>query len=350
MDPFPLTVTKINPLSDERWRHFVDHHPQASIFHHMGWLGALQQTYGHKPYVLTTARPGEPLKDGLVFSEVKSWLTGKRVVSLPFSDHCDILVDSQSGYETLLSEYSRYAARFNYAEIRPLYTQVSLPSTWSIGEEYVHHSLSLEPSLDDLFSRFHKSCIQRKVRKAEKERLHYAKGNDEALLHQFYKLLICTRRRHGIPPQPLQWFRNLVAHLGDRLSIRIASQGDSPIAAILTLSHKQTCVYKYGCSDEQYHHLGGMPFLFWRLIEECKAEQILELDFGRTDPDNEGLLSFKDRFGAARTQLTYLRHPGVRKRSTSSIHMQFPVAGQIFSKLPNAISWRLGGLLYRHMG
>lgn len=346
-----MEANKINPLSDERWRKFVDHHPRASIFHHVGWLGALQRTYGHKPYVLTSARPGEPLKDGLVFSEVKSWLTGKRLVSLPFSDHCDILSDSQGGYEILLSEYSRYAARFNYVEIRPLHTEAPLPSqNWNIGEEFVHHSLSLEPSLGSLFSRFHKSCIQRKVRKAEKEGLHYARGNDEALLQQFYGLLICTRRRHGIPPQPLQWFRNLVSHLGDRLTIRIASQADRPISAILTLSHKQTCVYKYGCSDEQYHHLGGMPFLFWRLIEECKTEQILELDFGRTDLENEGLLSFKDRFGAVRTPLTYLRLPGVRKRSTRSIHMQFPVAGQIFSKLPNAISWRLGGLLYRHMG
>lgn len=346
-----MQVSKINPLVDERWRHFVDHHPRSSIFHHVGWLGALQHTYGHKPYVLTTAQPGEPIKDGLVFAEVKSWLTGKRLVSFPFSDHCDILADSESGFEALLSEYSRSASKFKYAEIRPLYSMPSQPSqTWSLEEEYVHHSLSLEPSLESLFSQFHKSCIQRKVRKAEKEGLRYAKGNDEALLQQFYKLLICTRRRHGIPPQPLKWFRNLISHLGHRLTLRIASQADRPIAAILTLSHKQTCVYKYGCSDEQYHHLGGMPFLFWKLIEECKAEKLVELDFGRTDLDNEGLLSFKDRFGAVRTRLTYLRHPGVRKKSTSSIHMQFPVAGQIFSKLPDAISWRLGGLLYRHMG
>ena len=346
-----MQVNKINPLSDERWVHFVDHHPKASIFHHVGWLGALQQTYGHKPYVLTTAQAGEPLKDGLVFAEVKSWLTGKRLVSLPFSDHCDILVDSERGLEALLGEYSRYAAKFNYAEIRPLYSMTSPPSaSWNMEEEYVHHSLSLEPSLDSLFSQFHKSCIQRKVKKAEKEGLHYAKGNDDTLLQQFYKLLICTRRRHGIPPQPLQWFRNLVSHLGDRLSIRIASQADRPIAAILTLSHKKTCVYKYGCSDEQFHHLGGMPFLFWKLIQECKDEQVVDLDFGRTDLTNEGLLSFKDRFGSVRTRLAYLRYPGVRKRNTSSIQTQFPVAGQIFSKLPDAISWRLGGLLYRHMG
>jgi len=346
-----VQVNKINPLSDERWRCFVDHHPKASIFHHVGWLGALQQTYGHKPYVLTTAHPGEPLKDGLVFAEVKSWLTGRRLVSLPFSAHCDVLVDSDIGFETLLKEFSKYTAKFNYAEIRPLKTIMPSPmQNWNQEEEYVHHSLSLKPSLDSLFGQFHKSCIQRKVRKAEKEGLHHAKGNDEALLQQFYKLLICTRRRHGLPPQPLQWFRNLVSHLGDRLMIRIASQADRPIAAILTLSHKQTCVYKYGCSDEQYHHLGGMPFLFWRLIEECKSEQVEELDFGRTDLDNEGLLSFKDRFGAVRTNLSYLRYQGVGKNSASSIHMHFPVAGQIFSKLPDAISWRLGGLLYRHMG
>lgn len=345
-----MEFIKIDPLQDGRWRHFVDHHPRASIFHHVGWLGALYQTYGHKPYVLTTAHPDEPLEDGLVFSEVKSWLTGKRLVSLPFSDHCDILADSEIRFEALLKEYSKYGATFDYAEIRPLNTLPSLPSQdWHSEKEFVHHSLSLEPSLDSLFGRLHKSCIQRKVRKAEKEGLQYAKGNNEALLQQFYQLHMCTRRRHGVPPQPLQWFRSLVSNLSERLTIRIASQSDRPIAAILTLSHRQTCVYKYGCSDEQHHRLGAMPFLFWRMIEECKIEHFAQLDFGRTDLTNEGLISFKDRFGAVRTRLPYLRYPGVRGKNASSFRTQFPIAGHIFSKLPEAICWRLGELLYRHM-
>jgi len=68
-------------------------------------------------------------------------------------------------------------------------------------------------------------------------------------------------------------------------------------------------VYKYGCSDEKFHHLAGMPFLFWKLIEESKALGAEQIDFGRTDMDNDGLVEFKDRFGTTRQRLTYYRYP-----------------------------------------
>jgi len=43
--------------------------------------------------------------------------------------------------------------------------------------------------------------------------------------------------------------------------IRVARKDGKAIAAIVTLRHRSAVVYKYGCSDEQYHHLAGMPLL-----------------------------------------------------------------------------------------
>ncbi len=101
--------------------------------------------------------------------------------------------------------------------------------------------------------------------------MSYEVGTSERLLSSFYGLLRLTRRRHGLPPQPLAWFRNLVACLGDKLAIHVASKDGLPIASILTLSFKKTMVYKYGGSDAAHHRLGGMPFLFWQAIQRAKA-------------------------------------------------------------------------------
>jgi hypothetical protein len=38
----------------------------------------------------------------LVFCRVRSWLTGRRSISLPFSDHCEPLVES---HEALAGVY-----------------------------------------------------------------------------------------------------------------------------------------------------------------------------------------------------------------------------------------------------
>jgi lipid II:glycine glycyltransferase (peptidoglycan interpeptide bridge formation enzyme) len=137
--------------------------------------------------------------------------------------------------------------------------------------------------------------------------------------------------------------------MGNDVEIRVARKESTPIAAILTLSHRQTNVYKYGCSDEKYHHLSGMPFLFWKLIEESKNEGAEQIDFGRTDLQNEGLVRFKDEFGAARRRLTYLRYPeSATMNHPASTDMS--AARRLFSVLPDVLSSRAGRLLYRHMG
>src|SRR5215469_16265318 len=84
----------IDPLQDIRWEQFLQVHHDACLFHSTAWLGALQRTYGYTPLVYTTSRPREPLRDGMVFCRVDSWLTGRRLVGLPFSDYCAPLIDS----------------------------------------------------------------------------------------------------------------------------------------------------------------------------------------------------------------------------------------------------------------
>jgi hypothetical protein len=83
------SVNRIDPLRDPRWSRLVSRHPQASLFHSVEWLAALKDTYGYEPRAYTTAARGEELENGLLFSSVKSWVTGSRLVSAPFSDHCD---------------------------------------------------------------------------------------------------------------------------------------------------------------------------------------------------------------------------------------------------------------------
>ena len=85
---------EIDPLRDERWASLVESHPHASVFHSNNWLKALRSVYGYEPVVMTTCPPGARLTNGLVFCRVNSWLTGRRLVSLPFSDHCEPLIGS----------------------------------------------------------------------------------------------------------------------------------------------------------------------------------------------------------------------------------------------------------------
>ena len=346
-------VYRFDPLADERWGQLLEADPSASIFHTTGWLQALKHTYGYEPIGFTTSKPKERLSNGIIFCRVKSWITGSRIVSLPFSDHCEPLLDSAESFEALLVGIQAEAQRmrWKYVELRPLVRPAPIEGNvmFPKAEEFYFHRLDLKNDADSVFRRFHKSCVQRKIRRAEKENLVYERGRSETLLERFYSLLVLTRRRHQLPPQPLKWFRHLANCLGDRLTIHLVSKGETPVASIVTLTYRSSLVYKYGCSNDRFHNLGGMPFLFWTAIQEAKEHGIRELDLGRSDLENSGLVQFKDHLGAACSKLTYYRYPAVP--ASSQLHNWGSRAVRyLFSQAPDSLLVPAGKLLYKHLG
>jgi hypothetical protein len=325
------------------------------VFHTTEWLEALRRTYGYEPVGVTACAPGRELSNGMVFCRIRSWLTGRRMVSLPFSDHCQPLVGSDDELEYLLFALDGEpdARKWKYVEIRP----VDPPGGASMekAQTFCFHRLDLSPTSEELFRGFHKDCVQRKIRRALREALAYEDGRSETLLRQFYELLVLTRRRQRLPPQPLIWFRNLIECMGEKLSIRVASKDGHPVAGILTLRYKGTMVYKYGGSDKNFSNLGGMHLVLWKAIEEAKRDGLLEFDLGRSDWDNHGLIDFKDRWGAARSELTYLHCPSKRSRGGADILSGASVFGtrvvkQIADLAPHGLVSIAGRALYRHLG
>lgn len=347
-------VYEIDPLKDGRWADFVAGHPDACAFHSVGWLKALKVSYDYEPFVLTTARPGETLADGLLLCKVKSWLTGSRIVSLPFSDHCQPLVADEGTLSKLLKRAREYeeSGNWKYIELRPLPSiSPALFSELSLNPSQTHalHVLDLRPSGEEIFNGFHKSCVRRVINRANREQLTVKEGRSDEILRMFYSLLLLTRRRHELPPQPMTWFRSVLDCLGENALIRVAMKGDVPVASILTLSHHRVVIYKYGCSDAAHHNLGGMPFLFWRAIQDAKAAGAEQFDLGRSDLDNPGLISFKGHLGAQASQLTYYRHPTTPVPGPAA-KSRIKLAQKMFTLLPNRLLSAAGAALYRHIG
>lgn len=349
-----MDVYSLDPLRDPRWPEFVGLHPRASVFHTAGWLRALERTYRFSPIAFTTSRPTGELRDALVFADVRSWLTGRRLVSLPFSDHCEPLLDGPDGqspevFRALCSAALRYRAEAGgrYVEVRPASAAIVPDDGFGKTQTFYLHRIDLRPELDALRRSFHKDSIQRKIRRAEREGLTYEAGRSEALLRKLHHLLDLTRRRRQVPLQPMAWFRNLVECLGESLCIRVVSQGDRPAAGILTLAHGSGIVYKYGGSDASLNPMGGMPFVFWKTIQEAKMAGAEELDLGRSDCDDTGLITFKEHLAAARSTLTYWRAPAAT-RSSAEDGWKMALAKRAFTRLPGPVRGLASSLLYRH--
>jgi len=331
----------------------LQRHPRASVFHSPDWLRALSLTYGYEPVVLTTSQPDAELENGLLLCCVQSWLTGNRMVSLPFSDHCEPLVDSPEEFDTLVkgAQASILQRRQKYVEFRPRSAPFA-DSLRNLGfnstADYVCHRIDLDRPIEEIFSRLDRSSVQRRVQHANRIGLSLDYGNSIPLLEDFYRLFVRTRARHGVPPQPFVWFQNLVECMGDSLDLRVARWNGQAIAAVLTLHFGAESFYKYGCSDERFHQAAAIPFLLWSAIREAHRRGSRIFDLGRTRSDQQGLIRFKNHWASAVESLTYWSYP-----SHSSVvptnQWKLAFLKGICTRLPSSWLELAGTLLYRHI-
>ena len=87
----------------------------------------------------------------------------------------------------------------------------------------------------------------------------------------------------------------------------------------------------------------------WRAIEDAKRLDLSELDLGRSDIDNAGLITFKNRFGATQSRVTYKKFPE-SKAARGRHDWQLKVAKRVFAAMPERVLVMAGKLLYPHIG
>jgi lipid II:glycine glycyltransferase (peptidoglycan interpeptide bridge formation enzyme) len=350
----PLCCYQLDPTRDPRWDALLKKHPNASVFHSTAWLEALRRTYGYEPVVFTTSPPGGELTNGIVFCRVDSWLTGRRLVSLPFSDHCQPLFHSGDELSGLVRHLSVFLhdQRRKYFEIRTIENDLSGTDCWSGCRQdanYFLHTLDLRRDLNEVFRGFSKDSVQRRIRRAERAGLVERCGTSEDLLKEFYALFVMTRRRHRVPPSPYCWFKNLVLCCGKTLEIRLAYKNEIPLSAILTLRFKDAVYYKYGCSDQRLKSFGATPWLLWKAVTAAKSAGANQFDMGRTQVDNLGLLSFKGHWVPQPTRLIYWRFPPISSLVSGNA-WKARIAKRTFSCMPLGLLKLVGRGIYRHIG
>lgn len=341
-----LASETIDPLRDERWQRFVEGSESGSVFHHREWLALLQRQYGY-PMLAHCVSDGGAIVAGLPFAYVRSALTGRRLVAVPFSDACAPLLrdpQDEAAQQQLLDDLCDVHLRERVdVEIR-----TGLPGIGRAGESFRAHRVPLSGGPEAVSGRFAKMTT-RGVARARREGVQVSLARDEQALCDFYRLHLETRRRQGMPTQPkrfLQRFTDLFERsLGFVLLARV--EGRTAAAAVF-LCFNGVLTYKYGASRRADLRFRPNHAIFAEAIRWACEHGVHTLDLGRTDLDNDGLRAFKRGWGAQERPLTYtllcarpLRPTSVRARRAlaATISRGPPLAGRL-----------IGATLYRHFG
>jgi hypothetical protein len=337
-----------NPIEYPGWDALIETSDQTTFFHTAAWARGLSESYDYAPHYFTVIDGGR-LSGLLAVMAIKSCLTGKRGVSLPFSDECNPVAKDQKTFEMLLNESIAYGRRsgWKYIEIRG--GTNFLPNAVAVAMHYVH-TLELSPDVTEVSRRF-KSNIRRNIHKAEKEGVTVAIERSRDALAAFYRLHCGTRRHHGLPPQPWSFFEKIYEYIiaAGKGFVALAGYQNRWIAGAIYALYRDQAIYKYGASDRRSQHLRPNNLVMWEAIRWCCSHAVRSFSFGRTEPENEGLLQFKRGWGASEGTLAYYRYDLRGDRFVGDT-TQANKLNSLFRRMPVPLLKMAGNLLYRHMG
>lgn len=343
----PLEI--INPLTYAHWNHLVTAAGEYSFFHSENWARVLSESYGYKPLYFASIDNGR-LQSLVPFMEVTSLLTGRRAVSLPFTDYCDPIFAGESSFRDVADCLITHgkSAHWKYFELRESKCPAGDIPCYA---NYHGHVLPLQQSPDAIFSNFREST-RRNIKKASRLGVRIEISATRESLAEFCRLNYRTRKMHGLPPQPEHFFTNIYKYvLSENLGIvTLASYGGKYIAGAVFFHLGDKAVYKYGASDRDRQELRANNLVMWEAIRWYVAKGFASLCFGRTEPGAAGLNQFKTGWGAKEQDIRYCRYNlGKRCFVGNSAPVREPYY-KIFNTMPLPLAKIAGRLLYRHVG
>lgn len=344
----PATSARLlNPFTDRDWDQKLLKHPDYSFFHSAAWATVILESYGFTPCYLG-ACDEHHLLSLIPFMEVKSFLTGTRGVSLPFTDECQPLILNDAAGQHLFQKAVQYGQARHWRSLdchggRELFGDAP-PSL-----RFYTHLLDLDASEDQLHSRLEAS-VRRAIRKARESGLQVNLHHSIEAMERFYRLYCLTRKKHGLPPQTFAFFdsihRNVLAK--DQGFIVEAVHAGQPIAANVYFTFGKKAIYKYGASDECWQHLRGSNLVMWEAIRWLNHHHFESIDFGRSSLTQEGLRRFKSGWGADEGIIEYFKYDMRRHVFLAERDKANGWHNRVFRRLPVWLSRLIGLMLYRH--
>lgn len=340
----------LNPVNYPSWDEIVLSHPEYSFFHSASWARVLYESYGYSPLYFTVLRDGA-ISSLVPVMEVKSFITGKRGVSLPFSDYCEPIASDEAEFKELFESLVKFGRQsdWKYLEIRGSNDFISRMPHCS----YHHgHVVDLTKGVDDIFAGLRDSTA-RNIKKALREGVRVDFSSSADSLDTYYRLHCLTRRKHGLPPQPERFFKKIQEHviLRGLGVVALARSGERAIAGAVYLGLGKKAVYKFGASDSAYQRLRAFNLVMWEGIRWLSGEGFESLCLGRTEPENHGLMQFKSGWGARERTIRYYRYDTSKNIFVAELSKSIRGSHtSLLSRMPVAVLKPLGSLLYRHVG
>lgn len=330
---------------------FVRAHPAATPFHLPEWNIAVARGCRQRAHCLMAERANGAIAGVLPLTEIGSPLFGRALVSTGFGVGGGILADIDDAVPVLADAGWAMAERLSCPTMELRGGPVPSDGRWTIDETtYLGFVRALADSDEAELS-----AIPRKqraeVRKGIAAGLSVTTGRGPEDLKAHYAVYAESVRNLGTPVFPARLFREVLAAFGDDADILTVSDGDTPVASVLSV-YMNGVVYPYwGGGTQAARGLRANDLMYYALMGHARSRGCTRFDFGRSKAGT-GPAAFKKNWGFEGQVLRYAKRApdGQAPREINPMSPRYRMQVAAWRKLPLWIANRLGPMVSNGLG
>lgn len=330
----------------ERWEAFVESCPDATFFHRIGWKAVLEGCFGHRTHYLLAERSSR-LVGVLPLAEVKSFLFGHSLISLPF---CAVggAAANEAGAIAELHRAAQELGKRLGVEHLELRDRISRAPDWPQQTLYVSFRKEILPDVEANLL-----AIPRKqramVRKGIKNGLT---GQVDADVDRFFSLYADNVHRHGTPALPRSYFEALRRTFGrDAEVLTISDPGGKAVSSVFSFYFRDEVLPYYAGDAVVARDLAANDFKYWELMRRACERGVRIFDYGRSKRGT-GPFDFKKNWGFEPTPLAYeyclYRRDSIPENNPLNPKYRLLIA--LWRRLPVPVANFLGPHLVKSLG
>ena len=329
-----------------RWEEFVHTCPDATFFHRIGWKDLIEGCFGHDTHYLLAER-GAHIVGVLPLAEVKSFLFGHSLVSLPFCAYGGVAA-VEADAVTALHKAARELGERLGAEHLELRDRVVREADWPRQDLYVTFRKEIMPDVEANLL-----AIPRKQRAMVRKGIgHGLVGEIDAEPDRFFALYADNVHRHGTPPLPKRYFEALCRTFErDCEVLTITEPGGKAVSGVLSFYFRDEVLPYYAGDVPAARDLAANDFKYWELLRRASERGLRIFDYGRSKRGT-GAFAFKKNWGLQPTPLAYeywlYRRDSIPENNP--LNPKYRVLMALWRRLPIPVANLVGPHLVKSLG
>lgn len=345
--PTTSGIIDIDPRTDSRWDS-LHHGAHAALFSSSTWLSILHSVYGFE-FRARLKVVDDVAIAGFGYAELDG-PRGARIVSLPFCDFNDPIIDAESSWVELTDGLIGGDRPLVIRTLdHPVVSADTRLDTSTVGTA---HQLDASTDPNEVFNDF-ATLPKRMIRRAAKVGLRTGTSTSRETLRSFFDLHLHVRKyRHGLLAQPYELFEQIATTYFDEGKGFIAGSwaGDVFAGGCVVLIEGDTAYYKFSASHPDHRRDGVSHVTLFEGLRETYDRGLRWYDLGRSDLDPPGLVDFKRRFRPLERSVTTHTSfaSGSKPVNGPALSETLGELTQLFVRpdVPDEVTERAGRLLY----